>query len=293
VSSGRQCPSCGANAVRPLQRYAAARLVRCLRCGLVFAGVLPTAARLDEHYANYPPTGSLSALTLRRYGEVLDMLEQFRTTGRLLDVGCGDGHFLDVARQRGWHVYGSEYGEGPRLRARARGLDVRTAPFTATRDELASFDVITAFEVIEHMVDPRRELATMATLLRQGGALYLTTPNFDSLTRRLAGPRWPPIDYPEHLSLFTPQTLDALLSETGWTKLRLLTTGASPSNIWTGMKSVHEPSSPPVNPPGPNLDHRLRAGIASSPGLDRLLRAVNVMLTALGAGDTIKALYRR
>ena len=63
--------------------------------------------------------GHLSALTARRYAELLQRLEPLRRTNRILDVGCGDGHFLAAARERGWNVYGSEYGEGPRGRARA------------------------------------------------------------------------------------------------------------------------------------------------------------------------------
>jgi SAM-dependent methyltransferase len=274
-----------------MTRYRSARLVRCRRCGLVFAGELPSAAELAQHYGDYPATGSLSALTARRYGEVLQQFEPFRDTGRLLDVGCGDGQFLAVARELGWDVYGSEYGAAPRRRAQELGLDVREAPFAATSDELESFDVVTAFEVIEHVVAPRDELARMAALLREGGCAYLTTPNFASLSRRLAGPRWRAIGYPEHLNMFTPATLDRLLSTAGLARLSVRTTGISPSDIWTGIRPAR--GQAPAAPAGPCLDERVRAGVAASPMLERGVRTANVALSALDAGDTIKALYRR
>jgi 2-polyprenyl-3-methyl-5-hydroxy-6-metoxy-1,4-benzoquinol methylase len=275
-----------------MPRYAAARLVRCRQCNLVFADALPSPSQLQDHYANYPESGIPSELTIRRYTDLLELFEPFRQSGRILDIGCGDGHFLEIAREHGWSVYGSEFGEGPRNRARAKGLDVRSAPFPATHDELKSFDVVTAMEVLEHVVEPKQELHAITSLVRSGGVLYLTTPNFAAVTRRLAGPAWRAIDYPEHLNLFTPSALDSMLSSTGWRKLRLWTTGISPSDIWRAMKPPSSSNAPSYDP-SPSLDQRLRGGVARSPLLDLLLRSVNATLSTFGAGDTLKALYVR
>ncbi len=272
-----------------MARYLSARLVRCQRCRLVYAGELPSLSELGEHYAQYPPAGELSALTARRYDELLDRLEPFRHSGRLLDVGCGDGLFLVAALARGWNVYGSEYGEAPRERARARGLDVRPAPFPAAPSELGSFDVVTAMEVIEHVATPRAEVEQIKTLLRAGGCVYLTTPNFSALTRRLIGPRWRAIDYPEHLNLFTPKTLDRLLSHAQLKPLWITTTGFSPSDVWSGIKLARDDR----DDQRPTLDQRLRAGMSVSQLLDRGARAANAVLSALRVGDTIKAAYQR
>ena len=287
----RLCPTCGSAAARPLVRYGSARLARCRTCGLVFAAELPSPAELAEHYRDYPAAGSLPELTARRYREVLALFEPCRQTGRLLDVGCGDGHFLAVARELGWEVYGSEYGAAPRKRAQELGLDVREAPFPAAADEWESFDVVTAFEVIEHVVAPREELGHITRVLRPGGCVYLTTPNFVSLSRRLAGPRWRAIGYPEHLNMFTPKTLHRLLADARLIRLSLKTTGISPSDIWAGVRPVSPQIS--AGETGPRVDERVRAGVASSPILDRAVRVANVTLATLGVGDTIKALYRR
>lgn len=298
----RRCPSCGSAGARPLSRYRAARLVRCQRCRLVFAGTVPSAAELDEYYAGYPAARALSELTVRRYDQLLESLEPWRRTGRLLDVGCGDGDFLLAAREHGWSVCGSEYGAAPLRRALERGLDVRPAPLQPRDDDLGSFDVVTSMEVIEHVAEPTEEASRFAALLRPGGCLYLTTPNFNSLSRRAAGPRWRVIEYPEHLNLFTPRTLDGLLSAAGLARISVRTTGASPSDILSGIRPPRAPQpaapsapSAPPPPPGssPTIDERVRAGIAASPRLDLGVRAANALLTWAGSGDTIKALYRR
>jgi SAM-dependent methyltransferase len=274
-----------------MPRYEADLLVRCSQCDLVYVGRLPSDDELSEYYAAYPETGVLSELTGRRFAELLDRFEPFRQTGRLLDVGCGDGDFLDAARKRGWTVSGSEYGEAPRERARARGLDVRPAPFPAEGNEIGGFDVVTSVEVIEHVADPREEVTRMAALLRPGGALYLTTPNFDSLSRRLTGPRWRAIEYPEHLTLFTPHTLDALLTRIGLSKVELRTTGVSPADIRAGLK----PAAAGIPSPDASgaRDDRLRSQVAGSPVLDRAVGVANAALSTLRLGDTIKALYQR
>jgi 2-polyprenyl-3-methyl-5-hydroxy-6-metoxy-1,4-benzoquinol methylase len=257
----------------------------------VFTGALPSPAELSEHYARYPAAGPLSTLTVRRYHELVSRLERFRQTSRLLDIGCGDGHFLVVAREHGWSVYGSEYGDGPRRRAQSNGLDVRTAPFSAGPDELASFDVVTAIEVIEHVAAPLDEMKRVTALLRPGGCLYLTTPNFASLSRRLTGAKWRAIECPEHLTLFTPRTLDYLLTSAGLERMTLTTTGISPSDLRAGLRSTRpEPSR---RASGSCLDQRLRARAESSRMAELTLHGINLVLSRLGVGDTIKALYVR
>ena len=248
-------------------------------------------AGLAEHYSDYPAAGELSRLTERRYNELLDRFETFRITGRLCDVGCGDGQFLSVARARGWEVHGSEYGEAPRRRALSLGLDVRPAPFAATPEEVGTFDVVTATEVIEHVARPRDEAARISQLLRPGGYCYLTTPNFGSLSRRLTGPRWRALEYPEHLNLFVPATLDALLSRVGLTRVEMRTTGISPGDLLAAVTPKRK--SPASDSGVVDIDAQLRVKLTESLLLDRGARWLNAALSQVGLGDTIKALYRR
>jgi 2-polyprenyl-3-methyl-5-hydroxy-6-metoxy-1,4-benzoquinol methylase len=276
-----------------MPRYATARLARCRRCTFVFASVAPSAAELSAYYAAYPPAAAVSELTMRRYDELLDRLAPFRQTGRLHDFGCGDGHFLMRARECGWESSGSEYGEAPRLRALERGLDVRPAPFTATRDEEASFDVVTAFEVLEHVAEPLAEVQRMAGLLRPGGCCYVTVPNFASLSRRISGPRWRPVEYPEHLSYFTPRTLDRLLQMAGLSPLKVRTTGASVATVRQAVRDAAGGQGADAGDDRIEIDRHVRTRIETSRALETGVRGMNVALSLLGVGDTIKALYRR
>ena len=134
-------------------------------------------------------------------------------------------------------------------------------------------------------------------LLRRGGCLYLTTPNFDSLSRRIMGPNWRAIEYPEHLNLFTARSLDRLLVSAGLSRVEVHTTGLSPTDISAGLGAARAKPSGTGGAAGghgraASADCRVRARVASSPVLERAIHVVNAALSWLRLGDTIKALYR-
>src|SRR4051812_43133489 len=174
---------------------------------MVFAGRMPTDTELAAYYQDYGHAWQDSPITRKRYAEVLDSLEPYRDRNRLLDVGCGAGYFLEEARSRNWEVHGTEYSGLALEVGRGKRLNVVQAPMRLGVFEPDSFDVVTAFEVFEHVSDPMAEAKVVAHVLRDGGALYLTVPNFNALSRRLLGPRWNVIDYPEHLCYFTSTTV--------------------------------------------------------------------------------------
>src|SRR4051812_13347971 len=157
---------------------------------MVFAGRMPTDTELAAYYQDYGHAWQDSPTTRKRYAEVLDSLEPYRDRNRLLDVGCGAGYFLEEARSRDWEGYGTEYSGVALDLARRKRLKVTRAPIGRGTYGAGSFDVVTAFEVFEHMSDPMAEAKVVAHVLRDGGALYLTVPNFDALSRRLLRSRW-------------------------------------------------------------------------------------------------------
>src|SRR5437763_8227245 len=105
---GRPCPSCAGGDVQPMRRYHRAYLVRCRRCRLIFSDNRPGRAELLRHYGQYSRGYQIEELTLQRYAELLDSWEAHRETGCVLDIGCGPGHFLEIARERGWRPFGTE-----------------------------------------------------------------------------------------------------------------------------------------------------------------------------------------
>lgn len=155
------------------------------------------------------------------------------------------------------------------------------------------FDVVTAFEVVEHLGDPRSEAAIMADVIRDDGLLYVTTPNFASASRRALGAGWSIIQYPEHLGYFTAPTLTSWLGQAGFAPVRVTTTGVSPDRLLRGLRDKRSAGHAPATPATAGADERLREGIERSFALRGAKRAVNAGLGAVRAGDTLKGWFRR
>lgn len=280
----RACPCCGNAESRSVPAFAKHFLHACLSCGMVYCKRTPTQQDLDALYNNYPTRSALSSVTRARYNELLQGMERYRTHGRLLDVGCGDGYFLDVAKERGWTVFGTEYNERTVAKCRERGILMQQGPLDPKNYPADHFDVITSFEVIEHVQDPDADIRNMAQLLRKGGYVYMTTPNFRSLAKWMAGPNWSVVNWPEHLNYFTPHTLGLCMANNGLRKQRVLTTGVTVSRVRAGRRNVEHSVATPAN-----NDEQLRLRIESKWYLQMAKRMLNGGLDLFKIGDSLKA----
>jgi 2-polyprenyl-3-methyl-5-hydroxy-6-metoxy-1,4-benzoquinol methylase len=290
------CPICGTGDARPLAGYSFAHLVQCRNCRLVFAGREPSDQELAANYSRYPRIDHVSAVTRTRYRALLEGFGLYRRTNRILDIGCGLGFFLEEAQAAGWKAYGSEF-EARAVQINCnKGLRCFQAPVTPTTFGDLQFDVITAFEVVEHLRDLAAEAHLIASLLRPGGLFYCTTPNFASLSRRLLRNRWVVINYPEHLIYFTPSTLRRWLAGFGLRSVKLTTTGFTPMRRADGedelepVRHAHAPGSddPAEAACGPTGQERLRETVERSALLRLAKDAANALLGPSGVGDTIK-----
>jgi 2-polyprenyl-3-methyl-5-hydroxy-6-metoxy-1,4-benzoquinol methylase len=138
--------------------------------------------------------------------------------GRLLDVGCSCGYFLEVAVDEGYEVHGLEFSENA---IAAAAPHIKSRIVRAGVDEIAgkhegSYDVISAFDLIEHLGQPAAFLSQARRLLGPGGRLVLSTPDASHWLRYVMGAHWPMLQPMQHVSLFSRQALQVALTKAGF-----------------------------------------------------------------------------
>lgn len=285
-SKHTKCLISGSEILKPLKGYEKDFLVKSKPVGFVFCSRIPTADELSAHYNKYSREDYLSPLTVKRYHQLLDEFEPYRQTGRILDVGCGVGFFLSVAKERGWEVYGTEYTDKAIAKCREKGINMQQGKLDPAWFPEGYFDIISSFEVIEHINNPVEEVTNMCRLLRKGGLFYFTTPNFNALERYLLKDKYNIIEYPEHLSYYTKRTVNYLLTHQGFARKKLVTTGVSVTRIKTSLRMSRERYVSSVS-----TDENIRLGMEKS-GFKRAMKnAVNGLLNLFGIGNSLKGWY--
>jgi SAM-dependent methyltransferase len=157
----------------------------------------------------------------------LQMIEKvIAPPATILDVGCGTGEVLAVARERGWTTTGVEPVEqSARYAQEERGLHVLSAMLEESGLPERSFDVVSAFHVVEHMTDAKSFLQTVSRWARPGGYVVVEVPNWHSFHRRNAGPGWNGLRPLEHVAHYGPATMRATLRRAGLTPVAVRTPG--------------------------------------------------------------------
>jgi SAM-dependent methyltransferase len=188
------------------------RILRCRRCRFGFSQVRPDEKQLGEMY-EHMEIGLYESESIGRSISALRQLkviERYATPPRrLLDIGCASGLFLRQAIDAGWDGEGIEPCEPLVRRARhVLGSEARIhfATLQAAPVTEASFDVVTLWDVLEHVPNPIGFLALAGSLLKPGGVLFANVPNLDSIQARLLRSKWPLI-LPEHLNYFNRNNL--------------------------------------------------------------------------------------
>jgi len=199
---------------------------RCERCGLVHLEPRPAAEELPRFYTQeYECFQEEEGNWLLRWGQrrlwtarVLALRRYFPRPGHVLDVGCANGAFLEIMQEQGWRVSGIEPYPPAAERARTRlGHAAAIQSSTLEEADLAGpYDLITLWDVLEHLPDPVAALGRLAGALRAGGFLALGVPNLESWDARLFGPSWIGWDAPRHLYLFPDATLREMLAAMGF-----------------------------------------------------------------------------
>jgi len=231
LSTGQvACNLCGRDDNEDIATQRGLRIVRCRGCGLVCVHPRPTAEQLAALYADYHARDggdeeSWDRLMSRVFGEAADLLCAPRTTsgsGRVLDVGCGFGGFVDLMRKRGWDAEGVDPSPTVVDAATRKGRPVRLGTLEALPTDSGPYDAITMFYVLEHLPDPMGALRKSFDLLVPGGTLLVRVPHTTPIVRLLApiGFGGELYDPPFHLYDFAPPVLQDMLGRVGFVDIR-------------------------------------------------------------------------
>src|ERR1700728_715900 len=214
------CACCGARASIPVARHGRWTYLACDDCGGMELSPVPTDAALQEYYNAQYSVPSNDAYYQHYEGisrELLGPIEaRAKTRGSLLEIGCSHGAFLLQARAAGWDVTGIEDADEAANNARARGLKVVTGSLEKSRSVLGTFDCITSWYVIEHIVDVNAFLGAVKSHLKPGGLLALRTANARALVARAIPQYWHWIEAPAHVRLFSATGMARLLERHGF-----------------------------------------------------------------------------
>lgn len=270
--------------------YEIASLVKCRLCGLVFDSRTPSIEELEACYRDYTYKSlkPCSEATVRSFSRLLVAFGKYRATGRLFDIGCGQGDFLFEAKKRGWDVVGSEYSQAAVDLCAGRGLAVIQEPLTAPHLKACHFDVVTSFEVIEHSQTPNQLFENARVLLRPGGLFYLTTPNFNAILRLFEKADFRMISHPEHLCFYTRRPMEYLARKSGFTPLKITTTGIDLARMSNALARLVRTKSKMPHATRTQTDV-VRNQINSNPVLLTAKNIINSGLGWSGTGDTLKA----
>ena len=203
-------------------------IAECQACGLVQLQPTPTPETLRALYATdsyfggegsgYSEYESQETEYLATFREDVRRIAEFVPSGKVLEVGCGYGYFLQCALQAGYDAYGIDLSPTAVKWASER-LPERV--FCGLLEEVPQiqdqqYDVMFGSHLIEHLTTPGAFLDHAARLLRPGGLMVLVTPNIKSLLSRASGRRWVSYKIPEHVSYYDPNTITDLLSRAGF-----------------------------------------------------------------------------
>ncbi|MDZ4792739.1 MAG: class I SAM-dependent methyltransferase [Bacteroidota bacterium] len=284
--SHHACLISGSTNLKPMKGYEKDYLVKSQPAGFVFCSRIPTQDELITHYESYGREDYLSPITVKRYGQILDDFEKYRKTGKMLDVGCGIGLFLAAAKERGWEVYGTEFTDKAISICKSKGITMQQGRMDAAWFAENEFDVITSFEVLEHINNPLEEMSNIQRILRPGGLFYFTTPNFNAIARYSLKTNYNVICYPEHLCYYTKRTINYLMKKSGFKKLKLKATGISMTRIRISMKKSNEALISPTS-----TDEKIRESFESNKLMGFIKNCINVVFSLTGTGSSLKGWY--
>lgn len=231
-----------------------------------------------------------------RLEEIINCFAGYRSTNRLLDIGCGAGTLLTVAKRVGWDAQGVEVSVPTVEYLRKQGLNVFAGELAQASFPTGHFDVVTAGELLEHVPDPSSLVAEVARILRPGGVFWATTPHAHGASGRLLKLRWSIVSPPEHLHLFSIRGLTGLLARHGFQRVRVTSEGLTAAELLEAFRAREVASGGTAkltNHERVKSDYQLNQTLLHSRGRRMIKNVANNVLRASRAGDFLKVWAER
>ncbi|MBL7073049.1 MAG: class I SAM-dependent methyltransferase [Candidatus Omnitrophica bacterium] len=224
-----KCHICNSDRTWFLKKEGNWNIVQCELCGLVYVNPQPEEDFLKEHYQSYLPESqsdidNWGKMMAGVFGESLRIIN--KTTGarrgKLLDIGCAHGFFIEAALNTGWEASGIDLSKQAVQYAEGRGLEVSNSTLFEKKYKDNYFDVITMFYVLEHLPDPGKYLKEIHRVLKPSGVLLVRVPHTTPIVKMLKmfNISNTLYDVPSHLTDFSPQSLKHILKKTGFNAIR-------------------------------------------------------------------------
>ena len=220
------CILCGVDEHTEIGKKGEFTIVKCSRCGLVFALPRPDESQLIDFYHSLssglktfsPAQSFIRRLKFRYMTSTIKRYFPRDKQIRLLELGCSQGQLLDAVKEdKRIIATGIDLDTAALERARNRGHNVFEGTLESLKFPAGSFDAIVAVHVIEHLHSPLNTLAEMNRILSPGGVLFSIVPCVTHIKSRIAGIKWKYYTPPGHLWFFSPKTFSLLLQKTGFT----------------------------------------------------------------------------
>lgn len=216
----RACPVCGETKTTALFDKSGGTYVKCQACTMVYTNPVFTEDALKTYYRDLD-TGqgeivvNESAFYREIYQRGLQAISKYQQKSTLLDLGCSTGFFLDLAKGAGWTTSGIELGTAEAEVAKQKGHIVYTEPIEQLKFE-QPFDVITLWDVFEHIPDGKAFLRTLGSRLNTGGLVFMQIPSSDALAAKVLRKECHMFDGLEHTNLYNPSTIKQIAGACGF-----------------------------------------------------------------------------
>lgn len=282
------CPACRTESIVEIGRKNEYLIRRCSSCKTFFTKVEDEDKEIKDLYDHYYDNADFELRPAVKLSleKVFHSFEEFRQTGRLLDIGFGEGALLRVAAEHDWRCYGTELSPQALKYGANQGWTVSSDALNDPAFQTEGFDVVTLIELIEHVPNPDYFLQTAFSMLRPGGLLYLTTPNIQSINRRWLGVEWSVVCPPEHLTLWSPVGIKTALKRNKFALKEIRTEGFNPVEILTKMRT--KKGAQPVEVNRNEAAFALNETFSSSSWRRAAKNSINKGLTTLKLGDSLK-----